>query len=191
MKPRRWRNALSDDGGAVAVEYAIIGTPFLLALFAVFEIAFSFFQLSTLDNAVQISARAVMTGTVSTGAMSASTFKTQVVCPSLPSLFTCSNVVVNMSVVPASQSPTGYYSYVNTNSSGLIQPAIDGSNATFCPGSGSQYVVLQILYPASFITTFFAPNTTTVLNGKKVNALMATATFKTEPYAGAATYAGC
>ncbi len=61
----------------------------------------------------------------------------------------------------------------------------------FCPGSGGQYVVVQILYPASYFTMLFAGSASVTYKGKKVNVLMSTATFRAEPYSGGAAYAGC
>ena len=187
---RNGRRVAADRSGATVVEFAILGMPFFMALFAVFEVGFSYYLSAALDNAARIGERAVLTGAVSTTAMTASAFQTQVICPALPAVFTCSNVIVNLTIVPQNQSPTGYYTYLNGTSSGLDQPGLTDT-PTFCPGAGNQYVVLQVQYPASFLTAFFSSRATVVYNGKKVNSLMATATFKNEPYAGAATYTGC
>lgn len=165
--------------------------PFMLTLLGVFEVGYTFFMMSAIDSATRGSARAVMTGAVSTAGMTASTFKSTVVCPKLPGNFSCSNVFVNMTIVPAGTSPTGYYSYVNTGRSALLVPQLNATANSFCPGSGGQYVVLQILYPANYFTALFASRSVTTYQGSKVNVLMSTATFKAEPYSGAAAYAGC
>jgi Flp pilus assembly protein TadG len=188
---QRMRHGLIDSRGSAAVEFGLVAMPFFAALFAVLEIGYNSFLISALDYATQVSGRAVMTGSVSTSGLTASQFKTQVVCPALPSNFNCSNIFVNMSVVTQGQSPTGYYSYVNSASSGLVQPALNNSQLSFCPGSGSQYVVLQIMYPAPFLTAFFSAGATTNFNGQMVHVLLSSMTFKSEPYTGATTYAGC
>ena len=185
------RRIADDRRGATAVEFGLIGTPFLLTLFAVFEIGYSFYLSTTLDYAAQAGARAVGMGTIATAKMSASDFKTQILCPKLSSVFSCSNVFVNMTVVPAGQNPTGYYSYVNAARSALNRPALDSGSLAFCPGAGTSLVTLQVLYPASFFTSFFSSTATTTFNGVKTHVLMSTVTFKSEPYAGAQAYSGC
>jgi Flp pilus assembly protein TadG len=188
---RKLCRGATDHGGSAAVEFGLVALPFFLALFAVFEIGYSSFLISALDYATQVAGRAVMTGAVSTSGLTSSQFKTQIVCPALPSNFNCSNVFVNMSVVTQGEIPTGYYAYVNSAVSALVQPALNNSQLTFCPGAGSQYVVLQIMYPASFLTAFFSAGATTNYNGQMVHVLMSVTTFKSEPYSGATTYVGC
>lgn len=185
---RRWRG---DRSGTTAVEFGLLIVPFMLTLMGVFEVGYTFFMMSALDSAARGSARAVMTGAVSTAGMSASTFRTSVVCPKLPTNFTCADIFVNISIVPATSSQTGYYSYVNSARSALLVPPLDATLNTFCPGSGGQYVVVQILYPASYFTKLFAGGTSTVYKNKAVNVLMSTATFRAEPYSGGTAYAGC
>ena len=185
------RRLRGDRTGTTAVEFGLLIVPFMLTLLGAFEVGYTFFMMSALDSAVRGSARAVMTGAVSTAGMSASTFRTSVVCPKLPSNFSCSDVFVNVTIVPATSTKTGYYSYVNTAQSGLLVPALDATQNTFCPGSGGQYVVVQILYPASYFTRLFAGGSSTVYKNKSVNVLMSTATFRAEPYSGGTAYAGC
>lgn len=192
-----WRRLLPlrrlgrDTGGATAVEFGLLSVPFLLTLLGVFEVGYTVFMMSALDAATRVSARAVMTGAVSTGGMTPSAFRTNVVCPRLPANFDCGKVFINMTIVPPGQSPTGYYSYVNTAQTALTVPSLDAAANSFCPGSGGQYVVVQVLYPANYFTMLFAGRSTATFQGKPVNVLMSTATFKAEPYGGGATYAGC
>lgn len=185
------RRLHGDRTGTTAVEFGLLIVPFMLTLLAAFEVGYTFFMMSALDSAARGSARAVMTGAVSTAGMSASTFRTTVVCPKLPANFSCSDVFVNVTIVPGGSSPTGYYSYVNSAKSALIVPALNATANSFCPGAGSQYVVVQIMYPASYFTRLFVGQNTTLYNGKSVNVLMSTATFRAEPYSGGAAYSGC
>lgn len=185
------RRLRRERDGATAVEFGLLILPFMLTLLGVFELGYTFFMMSALDSAARTSARAVMTGAVSTAGMTAGSFRTGIVCPRLPSNFDCASVFINVTVVPAGTSPTGYYSYVNSAQSALLVPPLDSSANSFCPGSGGQYVVLQLLYPTSAFTQLFAGRSTATYQGKKVNVLMSTATFKAEPYTGGAAYAGC
>jgi Flp pilus assembly protein TadG len=188
---RSWASLRRDAHGATAVEFGLLVLPFMLLLLGVFELGYTFFMMSALDSATRASARAVMTGAVSTAGLSAASFRSGVVCPKLPSNFDCASLFINVSVVPAGTNPTGYYSYVNSNRSALVVPPLDATANKFCPGSGGQYVVLQLLYPVNAFTQLFASSATTLYQGKKVTVLMSTATFKAEPYSGGAAYAGC
>lgn len=165
--------------------------PMLGLIAGCLAVGFNYFMIAALDHATVSAARAVATGAVSTAGMSASTFQQQVVCPRLPSVFTCSNVFVNMQVVAGGNSPSSFYSYVNSAQSGLIVPPLDSSKDTFCPGAGSQYVVLQVVYPAPVLVSFLSPSAPTTFNGQRVNVLMSSTTFKSEPYSGAQAYKGC
>jgi Flp pilus assembly protein TadG len=185
------RRLRRDRAGATAVEFGLLVLPFMLTMLGVFELGYTFFMMSALDSAARSSARAVMTGAVSTSGMTAGTFRSSVVCPKLPSNFDCGSLFINVTVVPSGTNPTGYYSYVNGAQSALLVPTLNSAANSFCPGSGGQYVVVQLLYPASAFTQLFAGRSTAIYQGKQVNVLMSTATFKAEPYSGAAAYAGC
>jgi len=88
--------------------------------------------------------------------------------------------------------PTAYANWINASSTWLIPPSTNNSNNVFCPGAGSQYMVLQVLYPINIIMTFFtnAAGVSTV-NGQQVYWLMKSAAFENEPFTGAVAYAGC
>lgn len=185
------RAAGRDRRGTTAVEFGLIATPTILTFGAILAIGLNFYMVAALDHATLAAARAVATGAVSTAGMTADTFAQTLVCPALPAVFSCSNVFVNLTTVTAGQSPTAYYGYVNGARSGLIQPPLNSATDSFCPGAGSQYVVLQVLYPAPILMNFLTPASPTVYNGQTVNVLMSSTTFKSEPYAGAVTYSGC
>jgi Flp pilus assembly protein TadG len=188
---RNGRGFLKERKAAVAVEFAMVAVPAVLTLCAILAIGLHFFMVAALDHATLIAARAIATGAVSTNALSASSFQSKVVCPALPSMFNCGNVFANLTIVPQGQSPSAYYSYVNANRSGLIQPPLDTAQDTFCPGAGAQYIVLQLLYPAPFPFAFLTAGAATKFKGQQVSVLMSSTAFKSEPYTGATSYQGC
>ncbi len=192
-RPRRSivADLVRDRRGATAVEFGLIAAPALFSLCAVLAIGMNFFMVAALDRATLKAARSLATGSVSPSGMSASVFQQQTVCPLLPSLFTCSSVFVSVKTLTAGQTPSSYYGLVNAARSGLTLPPLDASQDTFCPGAGSQYVVVQVLYPAPIWAAFLAPATATTYNGQSVRVLMSSTTFKSEPYTGATTYQGC
>ena len=182
---------LRDRRGTTAVEFGLVAAPALFSLCAVMAIGLNFFMVAALDHATLKAARSLATGAVSPSGMSASAFQQQVVCPLLPSLFNCSNVFVSVKTLTAGQTPSPYYGLLNAAKSGLTLPALNAAQDTFCPGAGSQYVVVQVLYPAPIWAAFLAPATATTYNGQSVSVLMSSTTFKSEPYTGSTTYQGC
>ena len=83
-----------------------------------------------------------------------------------------------------------YYTYVNSNQSGLILPALDNTQTSYCPGNPKGYVYLQILYPVSlFLSLLSSSSVATTYQGQQVYVIMSTATFLDEPFV--APTAGC
>ena len=98
---------------------------------------------------------------------------------------------MQLTVVTPNLSPSGYYSYVNANKSGLIQPPLNSTTDTFVAGASCQYIVLQVLYPQPYFFSYFTAANSTTFNGQSVSVLMSSTTFKSEPYSGSAVSAGC
>lgn len=183
---------LRERGGATAVEFALIAGPAVLLLCAIFNVGLFMLMQRSLDHATLVGARAIMTGAVTTAGLSSSQFESQYICSSLPTpLFNCSNLFVQLSVVAQNQSPSGYYAYVNSAKSGLIQPPLNSATDIFLPGLSCQYIVLQVLYPQPYFFSAFKAANSATYNGRSVSVLMSSAAFKSEPYSGAAASAGC
>ena len=174
-----WR----DRRGAAAVEFAIVAFPFLMALMAFMEAGRYLFYLEALDNGVQVAARQIMTGQVQNASqqVSASQFRMSYLCPLLPSAFNCNNVIVQISTFTEGASPSGFYSFVNANQSGLTAPPLNNSQTSYCLGAGSAYVFVQVVYPMPLLTTAFASWATTY-NGQNVMLLTSGAAFRNEPF---------
>jgi Flp pilus assembly protein TadG len=198
---------LRDRRGATALEFGLVLGPTVLTVTVIFQIAYCYFAEGVLDRAAFRGARAVLTGAVSQQGLTQAQFITQYICPELPSNLNCNNIVVNLTIAekpPAPVSiaskmnvvlpypPSAYANYINVSSTWLTSPSTNNSNNTFCPGVGSQYMVLQVLYPINIIMTLFtnAAGVSTV-NGQQVYWLMKSAAFENEPFSGAAAYAGC
>ena len=69
---------------------------FFALLFAIIETATMFFASQVLETMTQDSARQIMTGQAQNGALSATDFHDNVVCPLIPALFTCTSVFVDV-----------------------------------------------------------------------------------------------
>ncbi len=83
--------------GVTAVEFAMVGVPFLGLVCAILETAFVFFTQATFDNTVNNVARQVLVNEFTSNATpTTSDFKTSVFCPALPSFINCNNVTLNI-----------------------------------------------------------------------------------------------
>jgi Flp pilus assembly protein TadG len=182
---------LRETTGATAVEFALVAPMLFLTLIFIMSIGYMIFMNQALDYATQKAARQIRTGQVQTDAITTQTaFATQIVCPLLPSIFTCSNVIVSSQTLGTISSITGdgvypyeYNQFVNAAKTGLIVPTLSNTATTFCTGSGSTFVYLQILYPVPFFLSFLSSSTiATTYNGQQVYLIMSTATFLNEPF---------
>src|ERR1700750_611025 len=87
----------SDRRGSAAVEFAIVGFPFVLFLVFLLELGYDFYAQMALDYALQSAARQIQIG-VAQGAGTAAVFQSKYLCPVLTGLLPCTSVTVN--VVP-------------------------------------------------------------------------------------------
>lgn len=181
----------NDASGVAAVEFAMLAFPTILTILVIFSIGLTSLCSASLERAVVLTGRAITTGAVSPSSMTVSTLKTNIICPALISTINCDDVYVNIKTLAAGSFPSKYYSLVKSDQSGLIKPALDSSQDTFCPGSGSQYIVVELAYPAPLLASPLIGNGTATYNGNPVSVILATSTFLSEPYTGAATYSGC
>lgn len=179
------------NSAATAIEFGLLAMPAISTLAGVLGVGFYFLCAASLDHAVTVTARAVSTGAVSSSGMSIATLKTNVICPALMLGINCNNIFVSISTIASGNYPSSYYSMVNSKVSGLISPTLNNSTNTFCPGAGSQYIVVELIYPVPVFASFLVGSASTTYNGATVNVIMAASTFLSEPYSGASTYAGC
>ncbi len=84
---RRWRR---DQQGTTAVEFAIVGVPFLMMCFGVITVGLHFLTTYSLENAVERAGRLIRTGQAQTSMMSADQFKQQV-CVNAASYIDCTS----------------------------------------------------------------------------------------------------
>ena len=175
------------------MEFGLIAPLLLVTILFLMSIGYIFFMNLSLDYATQKAARQIRTGVVQGATTSIgltqTQFRTQVVCPLLPSMFDCNNVIVNVQAVPyGANHPNEYYAYVNASQSALIAPALDNTKTSYCPGNGSTsnvpyYVFVQVFYPVNlFISALSSLAVATTYQGQKTYLIMATATFLNEPF---------
>jgi Flp pilus assembly protein TadG len=179
-----------DIRGVTAVEFGLVGLPFLALLLYIMEIAFVFLVNGNLDATVRNASRAILTGAAqAAGVASAAQFRTNYICPAtgatlLGSFIDCTKLIIDVRVVTAftaSNLSNDFYKTASTN--------------LFCPGPPQAITVVRVAYPMpSFLPLLVISgagqggvNTSGLVNDVPGNAgwkhlLVATSIFQTEPY---------
>lgn len=167
------------EDGATAIEFGFVALPFLFLMFAILELAMIFWSTQTLESAVANAARQIYTGQFQTSssnqnktsAQLAAAFKTAV-CNNVTSLFDCPNQVSvdirNASTFSGATPP-----------SPVSNGAYDASSYTYQAIGPNQIGIVTASFQYTTIVKMLA-STTTLANGNRL--IMATSTFRTEPY---------
>jgi Flp pilus assembly protein TadG len=169
---RRWFAAI-DTRGVAAIEFAIVGSSFMLLLLASFEFGYMLFVQSVLDNAARDAARLIRTGQVQTASNPTSTFQS-LLCSDVGSLIGCANIIYQAQAFNAwSDAQTAMNTPGTRSSNGNYV------SAGFNPGTLSQIEVVTVTYNYPF----FTPLVGQLLGGGTNSALlMSTVVFQNEPY---------
>jgi Flp pilus assembly protein TadG len=167
------RLAALDTRGVAAIEFALVGSAFMMMLLASFEFGFMLFVQSVLDNAARDAARLIRTGQVQTSANPTSTFST-LLCSEVGSLIGCGSIVYQ---AQAFNDWGSAQTAVNT------PPTRDANGnyvaGPFNPGSQTQILVVTVTYNYPFFTPWIGG----LLGGSTKSALlMSTVVFQNEPY---------
>lgn len=172
-----------DRRGAAAVEFALVGSLFILTSLFIMLAGAILYINEAVDYATVAATRDIMTGTAQTNSVTLSTF-TQNLCNRLPPGLQCSNLVINLYKVTEASQPAGYYSYVKSDVSGLTIPALTPGTSQFTLGAQGDYQYLQVIYPVTFLPSGFAAMLSggATFNGKSVYLAIATAAFRNEQY---------
>jgi Flp pilus assembly protein TadG len=176
-EPRRKgliRHFIKNRDGVTAIEFALVGAPFLYLLCVIFETGLMLFSEYIIENGVSRAARMIRTGQVQINGMTSSQFKDQI-CGNLASFLDCKNKL-HVDVRKFS------------NFSGIALPnAYNGQElsadvttaAKFQPGVALDVVVVRAYYE----WTLIVPGLSQLANlsgGRR--SLTAGAAFRNEPY---------
>lgn len=136
------RNLLTDETGATAIEFAILGIPFLAILFGIIELAFIFFISATTQHALETVARKIRTGEFQSAGNTSAAFKTAI-CSAMAGVGNCSKLRVDVI-----SSSTGKFS-------NLVLPVSPDPNA--CTGTPAEIEACESQPPSlpadSYATT--------------------------------------
>jgi len=170
--------------GATAVEFAFISIPFLMLLVAILETALMFWTTQVLEEAMSQTSRTLLTGEALTRytnpATNTATFRNDI-CAAAPGLVDCSKLVIDVrSYTSFAGAKTGVDSSNPITAGGLNTTGF-GYNP---PQPGQIIVVRAVLeYPLYF--TYWSSSLVNIGSGRR--GIVATATFRTEPFNAPAT----
>ncbi|WP_132252434.1 TadE/TadG family type IV pilus assembly protein [Methylobacterium segetis] len=140
---------IGDGAGSAAVEFALTAVPFLGFVFVIFQVALYHFALQSLDSATRTAARLVMTGNVQAKSISASQFRTQLLCPALRVPIDCSKITVSISKiakVSSAQSGSGIYAFIDQTLPALRPVNLDPNKSVYCLGGPGDYLFIDVAY---------------------------------------------
>jgi Flp pilus assembly protein TadG len=169
---RRYRGAAD---GVTAIEFALVGGPFIWLLCVVFETGIMLFAEYRIENGTAQAGRLIRTGQVQAEGMSASKFKS-IVCDKLTGFLDCaSKLYVDVRHFPNFQSIKLPQSRVDNQ----LSPEVT-TGSQFQPGGQRDVVVVRAFYDWQL----FTPGVTLLANlagGRRV--LTGATAFRNEPYA--------
>lgn len=153
------------ERGATAVEFALVGMPFLMLIFAIIELGLVFLVSITLETAVTDVGRTIRTGQVQTAGGTASGFKTSV-CNKLSWLGSKCEGALQIDVRTFSD-------YADTNN--VAVP----TTMNWDPGAPGSIVLVRAYYTWPLITPLLTTGLQSA-NGKRI--IYAATAFSNEPY---------
>lgn len=157
--------------GASAIEFAIIALPFILLMFAIFEVSLVYFATTALENGVSAAARQIRTGQAQVSGLTASQFKT-LICDRIFPILSCDGRLMvdvrrfdgfNMVAFPAALDGNG-------NLAG---------NTQFQMGAAGDVIVVRAYYSWPMLTPV-ATSFSDMSAGSRL--LSASAAFRNEPF---------
>lgn len=165
-----------DSSASTAVEFALVA-PIVIALaLATLQAGTVFLMKAFFELAAEAAARVVMTN--QTVSLSAAQFQTQV-CAELTALFNCSNVIVQLTPLPAGATNSNLASYLpqfNANGTLVANPTVDvGANA----GASGTDMMLVFMYEWPVYGGPLGFNLATFSNGTLL--MSSTQIFRVEP----------
>lgn len=187
---RLFRRFARDRKGAVGVEMALVGPPFLLVMLALLDFGQTMLTQSVLDGAARDAARLIRTGQVQTSGNPISTFQT-LLCSDMSSLMTTATCDANVLFEVQTFSSFGSVAFTactrNNNQTGT------GTACAFTPGNASQIVGVQVSYARPYIVPWVGACLTggdcwtgmgsaSGTQGTQTTTLMSTVIFQNEPF---------
>jgi Flp pilus assembly protein TadG len=174
--------------GATAVEFALVATPFLALLVALFETALVFFAQRVLDEVTEEASRYIFTGQAQQASVTQAQFSNYICTGQTPNsvttsynpalfttLFSCNNLMVNVQNYASFAAANTGTPTLTFNANGAV-----ANTWTYSPGTAGSIVVMQVMYQWPIVLGPLGFNLSNLSNGNRL--LVSTAVFKNEPY---------
>lgn len=187
---RRFRNAAARfrraEGGAIAVEFALISGPLFLMIFGIIEIAMMLLATSSLQLASDYASRQIRTGEFQQGAPSLTAFRAEV-CERMSWLGgSCDD-----NLVVEAQTFASYDAMANApepalildgSASGANTQTSGGAPLPFQVGAPCDIVLVRTYYRWRLFTPLMGRALASAGNDGSIQMLSATTAFRNEPY---------
>jgi Flp pilus assembly protein TadG len=160
--------------GAAALEFAIVAAPFIALVLATIQTALAFFAGQVLESAVMDSSRQILTGSAQNASMTQAGFASAV-CAKVQTLFNCGNLMIDVQTATSFGAANTALPTLTFNAQGAVTNAW-----AWQPGNPGDIVVMRVMYQWPVFLGPLGLSLSNESNGHLL--LMATATFKNEPY---------
>lgn len=184
-RPLSMKAALSRFGrnrdGATAIEFALVFTPFLMLIFAIFGVSLFYFTETVLDQSVAAATRQIRTGQSQSGAGLKISGLKKAICDRSAGLIKCDK----LSIIVANGATWSEFQTVPSckDSKSNVVPSNypDTENVATGAGGRERVVVVIACYPWELLASIPYIGLGNV-NGGKAQLIQAMAAFKSEPY---------
>jgi Flp pilus assembly protein TadG len=187
---RLFRRFARDRKGAVALEMALVGPPFMLVMLALLDFGQTLLTQSVLDGAARDAARLIRTGQVQASGSPITTFQT-LLCSDMSSLMTTASC--NTNVLFEVQTFSGFGSVAFTSCTYNNNQTGTGTACSFTPGVGGNIVGVQVSYARPYIVPWVGAcltggscwtgtGSSSGAQGTQTTTLMSTVIFQNEPF---------
>lgn len=172
---RTVRRLYASERASAGVEFALVGIPFFLVLFAIFETALCLWAGQVLDTATAASARLILTGQVQTKGVTKEQFK-QDLCARVRGLIDCqAGVMIDVQT---------YQTWNQVDVGRPVDRDTGNVNVTgqrFNVGQPGSIVVVRAVYEYPILMRTFGLDLADLPSGKRL--IVSTVAFQNEPFA--------
>jgi Flp pilus assembly protein TadG len=139
------RSFLKDKSGATAVEFALVGVPFLTLMFGIINTGMYFYAVNCIDRGIEDTARYLRTGEAQKGTVASLTTIGQfrdMVCLKSTNYINCNNLQIRVESAPTWN---GINAITCPTAGNLAAGAIASNDATSISAVGTQGTVVLIV----------------------------------------------
>ncbi len=168
----RWRK---NNKGVAAIEFALVGIPFFMALIGILETTLFFAAGNVLEGAAQASARVIRTGQAEASADPMARFE-ESMCSQIGILVPCANVSYEVIEIPDNNFTTVASYPPSFDVDGVLE------SQGFSIGGSESIILVRLVYTYNFMTPFLG---TMMDQGYGDNSYkhISTVVVRNEPYA--------